>query len=124
MGRGSGHWSAGRDSGLHARWRESGSRSALVAGDGGAALWKTTLNPLVPCKVPKFTHNPVMVAEILEAVRPKPGQRFVDGTVGGGGHAEAILKSSSPSGWVHGCARDGAAVGAVERRVPRSGWGS
>jgi len=58
-----------------------------------------------------------MVAEILEAVRPKPGQRFVDGTVGGGGHAEALLKASSPTGWLYGCDRDGAAVAATERRL-------
>ncbi len=58
-----------------------------------------------------------MVAEILRAIRPEPGQRFVDGTIGGGGHAEAILKASSPTGWLYGCDHDGAAVEAAGRRL-------
>jgi 16S rRNA (cytosine1402-N4)-methyltransferase len=58
-----------------------------------------------------------MVAEVLTALRPEPGGRYVDGTIGGGGHAAAILAASSPSGWLYGCDRDGAAVEAVERRL-------
>jgi 16S rRNA (cytosine1402-N4)-methyltransferase len=41
----------------------------------------------------------------------------VDGTVGGGGHAAAILAASSPTGWLYGCDRDGAAVEAASRRL-------
>ena len=67
--------------------------------------------------MPEFIHKPVMLAEVLEAVQPKPGGRYVDGTLGGGGHAEAILKASSPSGWLYGCDRDGAAVEAAGRRL-------
>src|SRR5437016_2224299 len=63
-----------------------------------------------------------MLAEVLEAIQPKPGGRYVDGTIGGGGDAEAILKASSPSGWLYGCDRDGAAVEAAARRLaPYSG---
>ncbi len=58
-----------------------------------------------------------MVTEVLEALRPKSGGRIVDGTLGGGGHAAAILEASLPSGWLYGCDRDGAAVEAARRRL-------
>jgi 16S rRNA (cytosine1402-N4)-methyltransferase len=63
-----------------------------------------------------------MSAEMLEALRPKTGGRYIDGTVGGAGHAAAILAASSPSGWLFGCDRDGAAIeAALERLAPYSG---
>ena len=58
-----------------------------------------------------------MVAEVLAALQPKPGGRYVDGTIGGAGHAEAILKASSPSGFLYGCDRDGAALEAAAQRL-------
>jgi 16S rRNA (cytosine1402-N4)-methyltransferase len=67
--------------------------------------------------VPEFVHKPVMVAEVLAALRPKPGGRYVDGTIGGGGHAVAILQASTPSGWLFGCDRDGAALEAAAARL-------
>ncbi len=64
-----------------------------------------------------FFHKPVMVAEVLDTLKPKPGGRYVDGTLGGAGHAAAILAASSPTGWLFGCDRDGAAVDAARRRL-------
>jgi 16S rRNA (cytosine1402-N4)-methyltransferase len=58
-----------------------------------------------------------MVAEVLEALKPRPGGRYADGTVGGAGHADSILDASSPTGWLSGCDRDGAAVESAERRL-------
>lgn len=58
-----------------------------------------------------------MAAEVLDALRPAPGGRYADGTIGGGGHAERILDASSPTGWLFGCDRDGAAVEAARRRL-------
>ena len=58
-----------------------------------------------------------MVAEVLEALKPRPGGRYADGTVGGAGHAESILAASSPTGWLSGCDRDGAAVEAAKKRL-------
>ena len=58
-----------------------------------------------------------MVAEVLATLQPKPGGRYVDGTIGGAGHAEAILKASSPSGFLYGCDRDGAALEAAAQRL-------
>jgi 16S rRNA (cytosine1402-N4)-methyltransferase len=58
-----------------------------------------------------------MMTEVLAALRPESGGRYVDGTVGGGGHAAGILAASSPSGWLYGCDRDDAAVEAAERSL-------
>jgi 16S rRNA (cytosine1402-N4)-methyltransferase len=67
--------------------------------------------------VSNYAHQSVMIAEVLEALQPRSGGRYVDGTIGGGGHAEAILAASSPNGWLYGCDRDGAAVEAAARRL-------
>jgi 16S rRNA (cytosine1402-N4)-methyltransferase len=67
--------------------------------------------------VSDFLHKPVMLTEVLEALQPRPGGRYVDGTVGGAGHAASILAASSPTGWLFGCDRDGAAVDAARRRL-------
>jgi 16S rRNA (cytosine1402-N4)-methyltransferase len=58
-----------------------------------------------------------MPAEVLATLRPKPGGRWADGTLGGAGHAAAILAASSPDGWLYGCDRDGAAIEAARRRL-------
>ncbi len=60
-----------------------------------------------------------MVAEALAGLRVQPNSRHADGTVGGGGHAAAILESSGPNGWLFGCDRDGAAVEAARARLAR-----
>jgi len=62
-----------------------------------------------------------MVAEMLAALAPRPGGRYVDGTIGGGGHAAAILRASTPNGWLFGCDRDGAALEAAETRLVEFG---
>ncbi|MGB7767238.1 MAG: 16S rRNA (cytosine(1402)-N(4))-methyltransferase RsmH [Verrucomicrobiia bacterium] len=67
--------------------------------------------------MPDFVHKPVMVAEVLDALKPKPGGRYADGTVGGAGHAANILNASSPTGWLSGCDRDGVAVEAARARL-------
>ena len=48
-----------------------------------------------------------------------PTGRYLDGTVGGAGHAEAILAATDPSGHLFGCDQDGAAVQAAEERLGR-----
>ena len=58
-----------------------------------------------------------MAAEVLAALRPQPGSRFADGTLGGAGHAVLLLEASSPTGWLYGCDRDGVAVEAAGRRL-------
>ena len=67
--------------------------------------------------MPGFAHKPVLLAEVLEALKPKPDGRYADGTLGGAGHAAAILAASSPTGWVYGCDRDGVALAAAQERL-------
>lgn len=47
-------------------------------------------------------HVPVMAGEMLSCLRPETGGLYVDGTLGLGGHCQAILKASAPSGRVIG----------------------
>ena len=54
---------------------------------------------------------------MLEALRPGPGSFLADGTVGGGGHAAALLRASGPGGRLAGCDRDAMAVEAAKARL-------
>ena len=57
-------------------------------------------------------HIPVMLEEVLNFLQPKANGHYVDGTLGGGGHAEALLERSYPGGRVLGIDSD---VRALER---------
>jgi len=70
-----------------------------------------------PCDVTPFIHKPVMAAEVLAALNPQPGGHYVDGTVGLGGHAAAILRASAPTGWLSGCDQDGDALELAVQRL-------
>ncbi|HVU89842.1 MAG TPA: 16S rRNA (cytosine(1402)-N(4))-methyltransferase RsmH [Pirellulales bacterium] len=59
---------------------------------------------------PRSEHVPVMLAEVLAWLDPRPGQVFVDGTLGGGGHTRAIAERVGPSGLVIALDRDRVAV--------------
>lgn len=61
------------------------------------------------------------MAEVLELLKPRPGGRYLDGTLGGGGHAEGILRESSPDGKVVGLDRDEEAIAAARRRLAAFG---
>ncbi len=65
----------------------------------------------------EFSHKPVMLAEVLAALLPKPGGQYADGTLGGAGHATAVLAASSPSGRLLACDRDGVALEAATKRL-------
>ncbi len=49
-----------------------------------------------------WAHQPVLYHEVLRALRPYSPGRYVDGTVGAGGHAFGILDASSPAGLLLG----------------------
>ena len=68
-----------------------------------------------------FSHDPVMVAEVVDAFAPVPAGLLVDGTVGGGGHAGALLEALRDS-IVLGLDRDAEAVAAAGERL--SGFGA
>lgn len=58
-----------------------------------------------------------MMAEVLAALQPKPGGHYADGTLGGAGHAAAVLAASSPDGRLLACDRDGVALQAATKRL-------
>lgn len=55
-------------------------------------------------------HRSVMLEEVLVWLQPKAGGRYLDGTIGAGGHSRAILEASGPDGRIIGLDRDAAAV--------------
>jgi len=57
--------------------------------------------------------------EVIELLSPGPGKRYLDGTLGGGGHSEQILVNSDPDGQVLGLDRDDEALGAARERLRR-----
>ncbi len=68
-----------------------------------------------------YAHQPVMLREVLEMLAPKPARRYLDGTVGGGGHALEILRQSCPDGALLGLDRDDQAIDAAGRALARFG---
>jgi 16S rRNA (cytosine1402-N4)-methyltransferase len=62
-------------------------------------------------------HIPVMLEEVLKYLQPRAGGQYVDGTIGGGGHTEAILERSAPGGRVLGIDSDAQALARVEKRL-------
>ncbi len=64
-------------------------------------------------------HVPVMLPEVLEALAVRPGGRYVDCTLGGAGHAEAILERSQPGGTLVGIDADPAAIERGTERLAR-----
>jgi len=66
-----------------------------------------------------FAHVSVLAREVAEFLNPGPGKRFLDGTVGGGGHSEALLLASGPDGQVIGLDRDEEALTASRKRLQR-----
>ncbi|HEX6556949.1 MAG TPA: 16S rRNA (cytosine(1402)-N(4))-methyltransferase RsmH, partial [Ktedonobacteraceae bacterium] len=65
-------------------------------------------------------HVPVMLEEVLKFLRPAPGGHYIDGTVGGGGHTEAILERTAPDGKVLGIDTDVQALARVRERLAES----
>lgn len=66
-------------------------------------------------------HRPVLLDESLASLALRPGSRVVDGTIGGGGHAEAILQAIAPSGTLIGLDVDEEALAAGAARLARFG---
>lgn len=75
------------------------------------------------CPAPAETqgvHQPVMCSEVLEALAPRPGGRYLDGTVGLGGHSAAIA-SQHPDLHILGLDRDTAALQEATTRLSAFG---
>jgi 16S rRNA (cytosine1402-N4)-methyltransferase len=70
---------------------------------------------------PTVSHTPVMVQQVLKALAVQVGGRYVDCSVGGGGHAEAILEAASPGGLLLGIDADPKALQIAHGRLARFG---
>lgn len=66
-------------------------------------------------------HRPVLYQETLDALRPHDGGRYVDGTLGAGGHAAGILSASEPSGQFLGLDVDPQALALAADRLAEFG---
>lgn len=51
-------------------------------------------------------HTPVLLKEVLEIFNPRPGERYIDATINGGGHAGEILNRIGEHGMLFGIDRD------------------
>jgi len=73
-------------------------------------------------KTPAGTHRPIMVAEILEVLAPRPGDLAVDCTLGYGGHAQEILAKILPGGKLLGLDQDPLQLPKTEERLRSLGF--
>ena len=64
-----------------------------------------------------MAHETVLLHETVEALKLGPGMTVVDGTLGGGGHAEAILERISPGGRLIGIDKDEYALERSKKRL-------
>lgn len=70
---------------------------------------------------PAGIHAPVLLAEVLTGLAVRPGGRYIDGTLGLGGHAAAVLEASAPDGMVLGIDADPEARSLATRRLEAFG---
>jgi len=66
-------------------------------------------------------HVPVLLSEVLEYLAPKPGGYYLDGTLGLGGHSEAIMEAASGQAQLVGLDRDMATLERARQRLSRFG---
>ncbi|MSO56090.1 MAG: 16S rRNA (cytosine(1402)-N(4))-methyltransferase RsmH [Acidobacteria bacterium] len=74
-------------------------------------------------KTPAGTHRPIMVEEVLRCLRPRAGDVAVDCTLGGGGHARAILERMQPGGRLIGLDVDPLELPRAEAHLRAAGFG-
>ena len=69
-----------------------------------------------------YTHTPVLLDETMQFLTPGPGGRFIDATLGAGGHTRAILERTEPDGRVLAIDQDESAL--ANARPALSSFGS
>ncbi len=74
-------------------------------------------------KTPAGMHLPIMVGEVLQCLTPGPGETVVDCTLGGGGHAQALLERIVPNGRLIGLDVDPLELPRTEARLRALGYG-
>jgi 16S rRNA (cytosine1402-N4)-methyltransferase len=83
---------------------------------------ETVAKVMASGKTPAGTHRPIMVAEILEVLSPRPGEVAVDCTLGYGGHAQEILPFLQPGGKLLGLDADPIELPKTEARLRALGF--
>jgi len=83
----------------------------------------TVAKVLASGKTPAGSHRPIMVAEVLEMLAPQPGETIADGTLGYGGHAQAVLPLLLPGGRLIGLDADPIELPKTEARLCALGFG-
>jgi 16S rRNA (cytosine1402-N4)-methyltransferase len=71
--------------------------------------------------VENFHHLSVMPDEVIQFLNPRPGGIYLDGTLGGGGHARLILERCTPGGTLVGIDQDQEALQATGQRLAEFG---
>jgi len=64
-----------------------------------------------------YKHIPVLVGEVELSLRPQAHAVYVDATLGEGGHAEALLRATAPSGRLIGIDRDAEVLQIARQRL-------
>ena len=77
----------------------------------------TAMKPDKSSQLEPTLHLSVLPKETLYWLAPHPGGRYIDGTLGGGGHAELILAQSAPDGQVLGIDADQEATLRIRTRL-------
>ena len=67
----------------------------------------------------EFRHKPVMLKECIEELNIKPNGIYVDGTLGGAGHSEEILKKLNTDGLLVGIDRDEDALKSAKQKLSK-----
>lgn len=68
-----------------------------------------------------MNHVPVLLQEVIQYLDPKPGENFIDATLGDGGHAKEILKKIAPDGKLLGIDRDENSIKAAKENLKEFG---
>jgi len=84
---------------------------------------ETVAKVIASGKTPAGTHRPIMVREILEVLRPAPGETAADCTLGYGGHSSELLARLQPGGRLIGLDADPLELPRTEARLRALGFG-
>lgn len=68
-----------------------------------------------------YSHIPVLFNEVISLLQPQANGRYLDGTVGAGGHTAGILDASAPTGRVLGLDKDPEAIAFAQKRLAKYG---
>jgi len=85
---------------------------------------ETVAKVLASGKTPAGTHRPIMVAEILDVLKPQPGEIVADCTLGYGGHAKELLPKLQPGGRLIGLDVNPIELPKTEARLRELGFGA